>query len=83
VGNAPSAVNSAVYFTPGNEAQAQVVATALGLDASVVAPMPTPAPVADLKGATVLVVIGTDGKLANPGATTTTTAAADTTTTAA
>jgi hypothetical protein len=38
--------------------------------------MPTPAPVTDLKGATVLVVIGTDGKLANPVATATTVAGA-------
>ncbi len=81
VGNAPSAVASAVYFTPGAEAQADLVAASLGLDATAVAPMPSPPPVADLKGATVLVVIGTDGKLANPGATTTT-AAADTTTSA-
>ena len=83
VGNAPSAVTSAVYFTPGAEAQAALVAVSLGLDASVVQPMPSPAPVADLKGATVLVVIGTDGKLASPAATTTTTAAAETTTTSA
>ena len=82
VGNAPSAVASAVYYTPGADAQAALVASTLGLDASTVQPMPSPPPVADLKGATVLVVIGTDGKLANPGATTTTTAAADTTSSA-
>ena len=34
--------------------------------------MPNPAPVTDLKGATVLVVIGTDGKLDDPTAPTTT-----------
>jgi len=82
VGNAPTAVASAVYYAPGFEAQATAVAAALGLDATAVLPMPSPAPVADLKGATVLVIIGTDGRLATPGATTTT-AAADTTTTAA
>jgi len=83
VGNAPSVVTTAVYYTPGAEAQATLVATELGLDASAVQPMPSPAPVTDLKGTTVLVVIGTDGKLASPGATTTTTAAADATTTIA
>ena len=81
VGNAPNAVASAVYFTPGAEAQADLVAASLGLDATAVQPMPSPAPVADLKGATVLVVIGTDGKLATPGVTTTT--APETTTTSA
>jgi len=81
VGNAPNAVASTVYFTPGAEAQADLVASTLGLDATAVQPMPSPAPVADLKGATVLVVIGTDGKLATPGVTTTT--AGETTTTSA
>ena len=81
VGNAPNAVASTVYFTPGAEAQADLVASTLGLDATAVQPMPSPAPVADLKGATVLVVIGTDGKLATPGVTTTT--AGETTATSA
>ena len=39
--------------------------------------MPSPSPVTDLKGATVLVVIGTDGKLDNPTAPTTTATSAD------
>jgi hypothetical protein len=82
VGNAPTTVTSAVYFLPGSEAQAALVAQTLGLDSSAAVAMPSTAPVADLKGATVLVIIGTDGKLATPG-TTTTTAAAETTTTAA
>jgi len=74
--NAPNQAQSAVYFTVGNAPQAQLVAADLGLDPSVVLAMPTPAPVTDLKGATVLVVIGTDGKLANPVATATTVAGA-------
>ena len=82
VGNAPTAVTSAVYYLPGSDAQAALVASTLGLDPSAVVAMPSPPPVADLKGATVLVIIGTDGVLASPGSTTTT-AAAETTTTAA
>ena len=50
---------SAVYYAAGAQADAQAVATALGLDPSVVAAMPSPPPV-DLAGATVLVVIGSD-----------------------
>ena len=80
IGNAPSTTASVVYVTPGNSAQGQLVASDLGLDPSVVADMPASPPVADLKGASVLVVLGTDGKLANPGATTTTTAGSSSTT---
>jgi hypothetical protein len=68
VGNAPNQANSAVYYTAGNAPQAQLVAADLGLDPSVVLAMATPAPVTDLKGATVLVLIGTDGKLVDPAA---------------
>jgi hypothetical protein len=79
LGNAPNQAASTVYVTAGNAAAGQAVAAALGLDPSVVTAMPTPAPVADLKGATVLVVLGTDGKLAEPGAAVTTTTAVGTT----
>jgi hypothetical protein len=62
-GNAPTTTATMVYYVPGTVAQAQVVASSLGLPAASVAPMPSPAPVANLRGATVLVVIGTDGAL--------------------
>ncbi|MEI7592458.1 MAG: LytR C-terminal domain-containing protein [Actinomycetes bacterium] len=80
IGNAPNQVQSVVYYTAGNEAQAKLVAADLGIDSALVLVLPTPSPVTDLKGATVLVVIGTDGKLA-VGATTTTTAGSTRTTT--
>ena len=57
--NSPTTAKSAVYYAAGAQADAQAVATALGLDPSVVAAMPSPPPV-DLAGATVLVVIGSD-----------------------
>ncbi len=50
---------SMVYFVTGFETMAQQVATNLGI-ATPPAAMPTPAPVADLAGAQVLVVIGPD-----------------------
>ena len=78
IGNAPSQAQSVIYVTAGNAAQGQAVASALGLDPATVSAMPTTPPVNDLKGANVLVVIGTDGKLANPGAATTTTTAGTT-----
>ena len=82
INNAPNQVASTVYVTAGSAAEGQAVAAALGLDPSVVTAMPTPPPVSDLKGATVLVVIGTDGKLVDPAAATTTTAAGTTDSTA-
>ena len=63
VGNAPTTVSTMVYYTTGQAAQAQLVASSLGLPASSVAAVPSPSPVADLKGSTVLLVIGTDGAL--------------------
>ncbi len=51
-----------VYYVGNDEAEAIGVATTIGLDPAadpgVVQPMPEPAPVADLRGATVLVVLG-------------------------
>ncbi len=86
-GNAPTTATTMVYFVAGNEAQAQLVASSLALPATSVAAMPTPPPVAKLNGATVLIVIGTDGALdavesGNPTTTAkTTTTTAKTTTT--
>jgi LytR cell envelope-related transcriptional attenuator len=57
--NAPTTAKSTVYYASGAQADAQAVATALGLDPAAVAAMPSP-PAVDLKGATVLVVIGSD-----------------------
>lgn len=57
--NAPTTSKTAVYYAAGAQADATAVAKALGLDASVVAAVPSPPPV-DLAGATVLVVVGSD-----------------------
>jgi hypothetical protein len=76
-GNAASATATAIYVLPGDTGQGALVAADLGLDPAIVQPMPNPSPVTDLKGATVLVVIGTDGKLDNPTAPTTTATSAD------
>jgi preprotein translocase subunit SecG len=73
-GNATQTKNTAIYVLPGDTGQGALVATDLGLDPALVAPMPNPSPVTDLKGATVLVVIGSDGKLDKPTAPTTTAA---------
>ncbi len=86
VGNAATAATTMVYYLPGNAPQAQLVASSLDLPSSAVAPMPSPAPVASLGSATVLVVIGTDGALdavesGNPTTTASTTTAKATTTT--
>jgi len=78
IGDAPGQAQSVVYVTAGNAAEGQAVAASLGLDPASVSAMPTTPPVNNLHGANVLVVIGTDGKLANPGASTTTTAAGTT-----
>ena len=57
--NSPTTAKSTVYYASGAQADAQAVATALGLDPAAVTAMPSPPPV-DLKGATVLVIIGSD-----------------------
>lgn len=49
-----------VYFEPGYQAEAEVLAEALGLDASAARPIPTPAPVTDMQLSNVLVVVGPD-----------------------
>lgn len=77
------ATESAVYFAVGYEREAAKVAEALGLAPTTVKAVPAPPPVADLKAANVLVVVGPD--LASAGATTTTarSGTASTTTTTA
>lgn len=55
-----TATTSSVQFAPGFEREARVVAQLLGLADSAVQPIPSPAPVPDLLGANLLVVVGPD-----------------------
>ena len=64
--NSP-ATTSNVFFNPGFEREARVVAQLLGLPDSAVQPMPTPPPVSDTRGSDVIVVVGPDlAKQSNP-----------------
>ncbi len=62
--NADFVDSTTVYYVGSDEAEAIGVAAAIGLEPvenpGVVQPMPDPAPVDDLRGATVLVVLGPD-----------------------
>jgi hypothetical protein len=69
---------SIVYFQPGYEREAAVLAQSLGLPASAVQAMPAQPPVQSLNGANLLVVAGPD--LARSASSTTTTTAHTTTT---
>lgn len=62
------ALQSAVQFAPGFQAEAQAVATSLGIPVAAVQALPIPAPVTDLQGSNVLVIVGSDlsGQAANP-----------------
>ncbi|MBW3536738.1 MAG: LytR C-terminal domain-containing protein [Actinobacteria bacterium] len=71
--DAPKEDASVVHFTSGYETEAQIVAETLELPPTVVQPMPTPAPVSDLREAHVLVLVGPE--LAKAPEATTTTAA--------
>ena len=51
---------TSVYFVTGYKAEAQAVAVAFGAPGSSVKAMPTPAPITNLAGAQVLVVVGPD-----------------------
>lgn len=80
--DAKSAEVSSVYFTPGFEREAQAVAQALQLPPTAAKPLPKPAPVTDVRGANVLVVVGPDvAAKATQGATTSTTSRRGRTTT--
>lgn len=57
----PVTTASHVYYSPDMQGEAQAIADALGLPSSSVAAMPSPPPTG-LKGAQILVVIGTDHK---------------------
>jgi hypothetical protein len=54
------ASTTAVYYVGKDQPEAVAVAQALGVPASAVAAMPDPAPVTDLRGATVVVNLGPD-----------------------
>lgn len=54
------ATTSSVAYQPGYQNEAQSVATSLSIPTSAVVAMPTPAPVTDLQGANVLVIVGMD-----------------------
>jgi hypothetical protein len=61
---------SAVYFTAGYDREAAAIGQLLALPTTAVQPMPAAVPVADLKGANVLVVVGPE-LAAQPGPATT------------
>lgn len=67
---------SVVYFTPGFEREAGVVAEALALPPTSVQPLPDPPPVTQLREANVVVVVGPELAQRLGRATTTTTARA-------
>lgn len=57
---ATPSTTSVVQYVPGYQAEAQALATSLGISSSAVQAMPNPAPIADLQGANVLVIIGNE-----------------------
>lgn len=59
-GEAKGATTSAVYFTPTYEQEAAAVARALGIPSTSVQAVPAPPPAPDLKGANVVVLVGSD-----------------------
>lgn len=58
--NAELVPSTVVYFTPGYEAEAKVLAGEIGADPAKVTPLPTPAPVSDMQLSNILVVVGPD-----------------------
>jgi hypothetical protein len=78
-----SATTSNVYYNPGFDREARVVAQLLGLPDSAVQPMPTPPPVSDTRGADIIVVVGPDLAKAAPAPTSPPTTAHRTTATTA
>lgn len=62
---------SVVYFTPGYDLDAKIIATHLTLQLSAVQPLPTTTPVANTQGANVIVVVGPDLAGASSGTATT------------
>jgi LytR cell envelope-related transcriptional attenuator len=64
---------SAVYFTAGFDREAAAIAQVAGLPAAAVQAMPVDVPVADLKAANVLVVVGPEIAVAGPSSSSTST----------
>jgi hypothetical protein len=62
---------SVVYYTPGYDLDAKIIATHLTLQLSAVQALPTTAPVANTQGANVIVVVGPDLAGASSGTATT------------
>jgi hypothetical protein len=60
------ATASNVFYEAGYEREARVAAQLLGLPDTAVQPMPTPPPVADTRGANLIVVVGPDLARATP-----------------
>lgn len=73
---------SVVYFTPGYDLDAKIIATHLTLQLSAVQSLPTSAPVANTQGANVIVIVGPDLAGASSGTTATTSHTATTARTA-
>jgi len=65
--------SSSVYFAVGYQSEATAIAELLGLQPTAVQPLPAAAPVADTRGANVLVLAGQDLSRALPAPATTTT----------
>lgn len=79
--DAPRQDATVIHFAPGYEVEAQIIAEVLGVPLPSVRPLPTPAPIPDLRDAHVLVLVGPE--LANPATTTSAPAGATTSTTSA
>ncbi len=58
--NADTVPATVVYYTVGYQAEAEVLAAAIGAPPTSVTPLPTPAPVADMQLSNILVVVGPD-----------------------
>jgi LytR cell envelope-related transcriptional attenuator len=65
---AKAATASNVFYVPGFEREARVVAQLLGLPDSAVQPLPNPSPVPDTREANLVVVVGPDLAKAGPPA---------------
>ncbi|MHB8669707.1 MAG: LytR C-terminal domain-containing protein [Acidimicrobiales bacterium] len=65
-GTTSDEASTKVEFSAGFDAEARVLAASLGLADSAAIPLPTPAPVADTRGADIVVIVGRD--LANVAA---------------
>lgn len=74
------ATSTTVYFTPGFEREAQVLAQGLRLPSNAVQPLPNPPPVSNVRGANLVAVAGPD--FARQATSTTSTTRRGTTTTA-